>query len=403
MNKKFIIRFFAALLISVGLTVAAVAAFKGSEKADQNLVFSDRTLLSGLWDSYKKEYWEESTGRTLDKQQNDITTSEGQSYTMLRAAWQSDQPTFDKTWSWTREHLQRDDSLFAWKWGMKGDGSYGTLTDQGGQNSASDADSDIALALLMAASRWQQQTYLVEAKQVISNLWKEEVITAAGKPYLASNNLEKSSKQDAIINPSYLSPYAYRLFAKVDPTHDWKGLVDTSYDLINRSMDDQLDKSRAVGLPPDWLTINKSTGAIAAVSGSDTLTTNYGYDAMRLPWRLALDYQWYGEPRAKATLEKMTFLKQQWQQNDKLHATYSHDGTTIKDYEAAEGYATSLAYFSVTDPEMARSIYDQKLKTLYDQNKNAWVRPMTYYADNWAWFGIALYDKKLDNLAATLK
>lgn len=403
MTKKFIIRFIAALLITAGLVVAAVAAFKSSDKIDQNMVFTDRTLLSGLWNSYKKEYWEASSGRTLDKQQNNITTSEGQSYTMLRAVWQSDQPTFDKAWAWTREHMQRDDALFAWKWGVKRDGTYGALVDQGGQNSASDADSDIALALLMAASRWQQQSYLSESKKIITGMWDEEVIFAAGKPYLASNNLEKGSKQNAIINPSYLSPYAYRLFAKVDAAHDWNGLVDSSYDLINQTIDAKLDKSASAGLPPDWIALNKTTGAITAVQGSDTLTTNYGYDAMRLPWRLALDYQWYGEPRAKATLSKMSLLKEQWQQTGKIYSTYSHDGAVVKNHEVAEGYATSLAYFSVTDPETAQSIYNQKLKTLYDQNKNAWVSPMTYYADNWAWFGIALYDKKLDNLAATLQ
>ncbi len=85
MNKKFLIRFIAVMLIICGGSVATYAMFRSSDKVDQNIVFSDRTLLSGLWDNYKKIYWESESGRTLDKQQNDITTSEGQSYTMLRA------------------------------------------------------------------------------------------------------------------------------------------------------------------------------------------------------------------------------------------------------------------------------------------------------------------------------
>ena len=153
MTKKFLIRFVAALLIVAGLSIAGFAAFKSSDRAEQNLVFADRTLLTGLWDNYKKIYWESGSGRTLDKQQNDITTSEGQSYTMMRAVWQSDRATFDKSWEWTQEQLQREDNLFAWKWGLKPDGTYGILTDQGGQNTASDADSDIAVALLMAANK----------------------------------------------------------------------------------------------------------------------------------------------------------------------------------------------------------------------------------------------------------
>ena len=206
MNKKFLIRFIAVMLIICGGSVATYAMFRSSDKVDQNIVFSDRTLLSGLWDNYKKIYWESESGRTLDKQQNDITTSEGQSYTMLRAVWQSDQSTFDTAWKWTKEHLQRQDKLFAWKWGKNPDGTYGILSDQGGQNTASDADSDIALALLMAASRWQQRDYLDEARAIIPAIWEQEVITAADKPYLASNSLEKASKEEAIINVSYFSP-----------------------------------------------------------------------------------------------------------------------------------------------------------------------------------------------------
>ncbi len=403
MTKTFIVRFIAALLIATSLGIAGYATFQGSENADKNIIFSNRTLLEGLWDNYKKVYWEEETGRTLDKQQNDITTSEGQSYTMLRAVWQSDRVTFDKAWSWTKEHLKRpDDSLFAWKWGQKSDGSYGVYTDQGGQNTASDADSDIALALVMAASRWQQQSYLREAETIIKDMWANEVIMIKDKPYLASNNLEKASQKPAIINPSYLSPYAYRIFAKVDKSNDWNSLVGSSYDLLDRSIDDKLDKGSSASIIPDWIAIDKSTGTIAAVKDAPNLTTNYGYDAMRAPFRLALDYKWNNEPRAKATLEKMDFFKKQWQEKGVLYSTYGHDGTVVKSDEVAETYATILGYFSVTDKEVANDIYDKKLKPLYDQDKNSWTREMTYYADNWSWFGIALYDNKLENLAAEL-
>lgn len=404
MTKAFIVRFIAVVLIISGIGAVAYATFQSSDLADKNIVFSDRTLLSGLWDNYKKIYWEESTGRTLDKQQNDITTSEGQSYTMLRAVWQSDRPTFDKTWQWTKEHLGRPgDRLFSWKWGKLPDGKYGIFTDQGGQNTASDADSDIALSLVMAASRWQQQSYLDEASAIIKDIWKNEIVTVKGTPYFVSNNLEKDSRSPMIINPSYLSPYAYRIFAKIDKANDWSAVVDSSYELIRRSMSEKLDKASTVNIVPDWVSMDKSTGMIMAVQNAPNLTTNYGYDAMRMPFRLALDYKWNKEPRAKQTLKKMAFFSREWDKNSKIVSTYGHDGLVIKDEEAAEGYATLLGYFIVADPSKAGEIYEQKLKPLYDQNKNSWSREMTYYADNWAWFGIALYTDKLDNIAAELK
>ena len=123
---------------------------------------------------------------------------------------------------------------------------------------------------------------------------------------------------------------------------------------------------------------------------------------MRVPWRLALEYHWNSDPRAKSTLEKMSFLGDQWRQNKKLYSTYTHDGNVVKMDEVAESYATALANFTVTDPTLANEIYDKKLKTLYNQNTNSWSGDMTYYGDNWVWFAIALHDKKLDNLAADL-
>ncbi len=161
MTQTRILRWLAVILVLTAAAIAGYAVFASSDKADKNIVFASHTLLSGTWDSYKEEYWENETGRTLDKQQNDITTSEGQSYTMLRAVWMSDKTTFDKAWEWTQEQLEREDGLFAWRWGEKADGTYGVLEDVGGQNAASDADTDIALALLMAAGRWQPRLLAV--------------------------------------------------------------------------------------------------------------------------------------------------------------------------------------------------------------------------------------------------
>ena len=78
-------------------------------------------------------------------------------------------------------------------------------------------------------------------------------------------------------------------------------------------------------------------------------------------------------------------------------------GKVVKQDEVAESYGTSLAYFDVVDPETGKAIYDQKIKTLYDQNKNDWDQPITYYASNWVWFGIALHEDQLPNLAADLE
>src|SRR4051794_7971746 len=88
-------------------------------------------------------------GRVIDRAGDDVSTSEGQSFALLRAAWCNDRATFDNVLHWTLNNLQDTDPmrLPGWQWGKKPDGSWGLLD----ANSASDADQWMAYALLMAA------------------------------------------------------------------------------------------------------------------------------------------------------------------------------------------------------------------------------------------------------------
>ena len=401
MNRSFYLRALGAILLIAGIGFFAYLYYQDNKQVKTPLVFADRTMLSALWDDYKKEYWESGSGRTLDKQQKDITTSEGQSYTMMRAVWVGDKEVFDKTYEFSKTQLQhKDDKLFAWKWGQKADGTYGVLTDINGQNAASDGDTDIAFALLMAANRWQQSSYRNDAKQLIGDIWDKEVITVNGTPYMTANDLENKSDTDkAIINPSYFAPYAYREFAKLDRGNDWNKLVDSSYSLINRASDAKLGSDQSAGLVPDWVLLDKKTGDLSAPT-QENLTTNFSYDAMRTSWRLALDHQWNDEPRAKETLKKFSYLSEAWERDGKLVSTYKHNGGIAVSDEVPFAYGTAIGYFKVVDPDNAKAVYDQKIKSLYNPSEDGWKEKLSYYDDNWTWFGIGLYNEALPNLAA---
>lgn len=395
------LRVLGAACVAAALALTGATAYNSLAPQRTAVAFSNTEMLDGLWQRYVKTNLEPGGGRVLDHQQNDLTTSEGQSYALLRAVWQDDRPTFDRVWAFTRDSLARPkDHLFAWKFGQRPDGTYGVLTDQGGQNTASDADTDIGLALVMAYGRWQQSSYLQQAKPIISDIWAQEVVQVAGRPVLVSNDLEKTSPQ-VIVNPSYLAPYAYRVFARVDTGHDWAALVTSSYDLIDRSLDAPLDRGSSAGLAPNWVRLDRATGAFTSLPGG--LNTDFGYDALRLPWRLALDYQWSREPRAKQTLERMSFLGTQFQGGGRLAATYAHDGSGAAGYESPALYGGTLGYFAVVDPAQATAVYDAKLAALYDPDTFTWRTPLSYYDDNWAWFGIALHQGALTDLARGVK
>ncbi len=391
--------------LKIGLVIVAfiaitigIAVSRSEKGKEPTLQVADDISLSLLWQQYKNRYWHKASGRTVDPDRDNITTSEGQSYTMLRAVWINDRSTFDKTWGWTVQNLQRPDKLFSWRWSPKSEGSEGATAEDGGQNSASDGDSDIAFALVMASERWQQPGYRNAAQDIIRSMWEHEVIIIDGKPYLAANNIEKTSGSETVlVNPSYLAPYAYRTFASIDGEHDWEGLTDASYELLAEVMEHPLNTKRSAQLPPNWVTVNRQTGALSE-SRESHLDTDFGFDAFRTVWRVALDWHWHQAPEAHTILEKFEFLKNRWEQDDKLIAIYSHDGQPRADYPKQAFYGGTLGYFQFIQPGLAKAIYENLFVSNYDSTKG-WETPLGYYDESWAWFGVGLYQHQLLNLA----
>lgn len=390
----------AIFLTIVCMTTISLYLYSLYSRGATSLSFSSSQMLGVLWGEYKERYLEAGTYRPIDFDRRGITTSEGVSYSMLRAVILSDRETFDASWKFAEENLRRpNDRLYAWLFGEQADGTYGVLIEESGDTAASDADSDIALALIFAYSRWQDPRYMVAAQEILRSMWEQYVVEINGIPYLLANDREKIiEKDELILNPSYLSPYAYRIFAHADPAHPWRDLVDSSYDVLEVSMQSGLDAPKSAGLPPDWVHINRETGAITAIPNS-TLTTNYGYDAMRVPWRLALDYYWFEEPRAKTVMASMEPLYDEWIENGSLATVHAHDGRIIEPQESPALYGATLGYFMLHHPEAARDIYEQKLRARYNPDTLSWHTPLSYYDDNWAWFGMALYSGEMHNLA----
>jgi endoglucanase len=135
------------------------------------------------------------------------------------------------------------------------------------------------------------------------------------------------------------------------------------------------------------------------VTPAPNLDSNYGYDAFRIPWRLALDHRYYQEGRARQLLSKYTVLADEWTKSQKLAAVYSHDGKTVSDESVPAAYGANLGYFIITNPDRAKEVFNSRLLTLYNPDTQEWDKPLSYYDDNWAWFGMALYLNELPNIA----
>jgi len=320
-------------------------------------------------------------------------TSEAQSYALLRAVWSDDRTSFDRAWAWTQAHLQRPDGLYAWRW------QDGAIRDA---NSATDADTDIALALLLASKRWNDPALHDAGIRMVGAIWDHEVAIAGGRPYLAAGDW--ATQGDILaLNPSYFAPYAYRIFkeADPDPRHDWWGVINTGYEILPTASNAALGAARSAGLPPDWIGLDRATGALVPLPLSGNDTTRYGYDAARTYWRIALDLRWSGDGRADSYLRANAgFLRDEVARKGFPSAVYAHDGTIVQEPPSLVGNAGALAMLLATDPASANRLYvDHFLKGAMREGADVhWGDPTNLYGQEWAWFAVAFYADALPDL-----
>src|SRR3989344_4591473 len=352
--------------------------------------------VAGVWTAYREKI--QKDGRTVDRDRSYLTTSEGQSYSLLRAVWMDDKTTFDQVLKWTNNNLGKrpNDQLFAWFWGENSDGKWDVMYGQDGMNTASDADQDIALALIFAAKRWNQDHYMEEAQEILADIWKEEVVVVKGNPYLVAGNWAKDEVRPTI-NPSYFSFAAYPIFAEVDPSHPWLLLKNTSYDVLITSTKDPLDGATSAGIPPDWVSLYPVTGAIMRPTHNDK-STNFSDDAFRILWRVALDWKWHRDPRPYTYLSEMGFFKREWRTQLQISSAYAHDGEPVVPSESKSVYAVLASSLAVVEPLFADEIFKAKVAPLYDADIEDLVGGLGYYAQNWVWFGMAMYTDNIPNL-----
>ena len=337
-------------------------------------------LLQATWDAYKQRFLQ-ADGRILDPKRGNASTSEGQSYAMLRAAWMDDRDAFAAVWRWTGDNLRTADGLFAYLWGRRSDGSWGPLS----RDSATDADQDIALALLLAARRWSVGADRDAAASVVRAIWSNEVARAGGRFAVTAGNWATHTSPGPTLNPSYFAPYAYRLFAALDPGHPWMELVDSSYQALAACSGAALSAGRSAWLPPNWCVVDGG-GQVHSAASLHPDADDYGYDAFRVMWRVAVDAIWNREARARDYLQRAGLLRSAWQREGRLDAVYHHDGSAAAGWEDAAVYGGDVANLLVTDPTAAQRLAAAKLVPQHGR----WGDPDNYYQQNWAWFGLAL-------------
>lgn len=351
-------------------------SFGDEAHAKSSTASSDRLIrqqdeLSALWSFYRQIYIRD--GRVVSLDEQGITTSEGQGYALLRAVWSNDRRTFEEVWGWTQSHLQiRPDKLFAWKW----KGKVLSL------DAATDADTDIALALILASRRFDHPQYEQEALAILYSIWDLEVLHLSTGSYITAGNWAVHEAYPTI-HVAYLAPYAYEVFASVDRRHEWRKLIESSYAALHWLYDDQ-----GVSLPPEVIYLDKVSGRFELTRPGSGPAAEFSYDAFPLFWRVALDARWFGRSEAALREKMLGFFWVEWKARGKFVDRYTVTGEPRSTPEGLPLYATVHALASQALPELARRLSELKLPLLH---ANALAGKSTpYYLHNWLWFDRAV-------------
>nr|WP_315224240.1 glycosyl hydrolase family 8 [uncultured Flavobacterium sp.] len=293
------------------------------------------------------------------------TVSEGIGYGMLLSVYAADKTLFDGLWLYYKDNVNSN-AVMNWKI----NGCSGTI----GQNGATDAELDAAFALIVADFQWASTgtiNYKNDAKSLIAAIKAHEV---EANTYVLKPGDQFGGSQ--ITNPSYFSPAYYRAFGNF--TNDsafWNAVAAKSYTVINNNL---AQNSAVGGLVSDWC---MESGAYSSqASGYNKAGKSYSYDAARTPWRIAVDYVWYGNADAKTYSKKSSDfvrvnlggsanIKDGYNQDGSLSGQY-HNATFVGAFACAAMGGENQTHLTTSYNDLnslgePTSYFNQTLKTMY--------------------------------------
>lgn len=331
----------------------------------------NHTDASESYDTWKDKFVEPcSNGRYRVKFDNrSQTVSEGIAYGMLLSAYKGDKTLFDGLWLYYKDNVNSNGVM---NWRING------CSGTDGHNGATDAELDASMALIVADYQWASTgtiNYKNDAKTLIAAIKNHEI---EANTFVLKPGDQFGGSQ--LTNPSYFSPAYYRAFGAF--TNDavfWNQVVAKAYTVINNNL---TQNNAAGGLVSDWCAASGAYSTDPQVSNYAANGRNYGYDAARTPWRIAVDYVWYGTADAKTYSKKSsdfvrvnlggsTNIKDGYNQNGTLSQSGQwHNATFVGAFACAAMAGENQKHLddsyndlkSLNDPD---NYFHQTLKTLY--------------------------------------
>jgi endoglucanase len=243
-------------------------------------------LVKSWYDNWKKTRLVECNGNLMPAaDSSSMSKVEAQGFAMVAVAYMGDKDAFDKLYNFYKS-----------KTGSAGCGLSGWQTNCGGvsdSGAATDGDIDVASGLVVAHWQWPTAGYDEKAKTLLTNLrkmlldcsgkWTVYPGCSGGRPWGGCNETDLS----------YYSPAFFRYFAKISGDDAWSKLADDTQKIRDAAA------NGTTGLVPDWQ-------SVSGTAGSGSRSGNYGFDAIRAPYKQCLDYLWNGTAEALTWCKKIS-------------------------------------------------------------------------------------------------
>jgi len=359
--------------------------------------------LESTWNGYKQRFiycgdrCAQTQGLVHDPSAGYTAVSEGVGYGLLMAVTMNDQRAFDDVLAAAdRILLEPNTGLYNWKVD-----SSGKVI---GAGAATDADQDIALALIFAEQRvkagdWQppaDTTYGTRAGDLIDAIYRymvyQDKYLTPGDQW-AGNGVE-------ITNPSYFAPAWYRIFDKFQGTNRWQSVIDQLYTSLNAS------QGAPLGLAPDWMTADgKPALDFCQTINRPAQDCKYAmtYDAIRVPWRIGLDCLWFGEARACDWSKRTAAFLSKLRSPAYDAKMFAMDGKPVSAFQDEAMISMWLTAAVAAKDESLKSRLAARLPAfaIFAAKDGYWGakadRAGMYYNQSLMWFGVAIYADQFKN------
>jgi hypothetical protein len=288
MKKMILLGALALTLLAPGLRAASFSYAHASSYnygiLPTNYAAGDDTTILNMYTAWKaSRITDDGTyAYTKADQDNNYTYSEGMGYAMIMAAYMNDQTLFNHLWAYK---LKWNDGNGLMNWKINGESGIV------GSNSATDADQDIAYSLMIAGAVWGNAGAYNYASLALTELNRIRSLD------LDNYAVRPGDAFDSCRYPSYFMVSQYQAYAAHDTGNAslWGSVRTQCYSTLNNT---NIINSTSHLIPETCQ--DASTGG-----GCSDSTTDYKYNSCRVPYRVAMDWLYYGNASASSYLGNM--------------------------------------------------------------------------------------------------